>query len=67
MKMQFSGTNLELVAEAMDFALAEIHNQIATCPDVIEYADELDELALLYARMVKIRNTAYTKLGWATE
>ncbi len=42
--MQFSGNNLTWVAYALELADAELHNQIATCPDVNEYADFLEEL-----------------------
>lgn len=42
--MQFTGKNLTLVRRALDLALDEIHNQSATCPDVAEYEDDLDDL-----------------------
>jgi hypothetical protein len=42
--MQFTGENLVLVWRGVDYALAEIHNQIATCPDVFEYAEHIADL-----------------------
>ncbi len=42
--MQFTGKNLELIRRGVDLAIDEIHNQIATCPDVFEYADDIEEL-----------------------
>lgn len=42
--MQFTGANLRLLRRAINDALGEIQNQIATCPDVIEYAADIDEL-----------------------
>lgn len=42
--MKFTGKNLELVRSSLDLALMEIHNQIATCPDVRAYAEDIQEL-----------------------
>lgn len=42
--MQFTGENLVLIREALELAQSELHNQIATCPDVYEYADDIEEL-----------------------
>lgn len=42
--MQFTGKNLEMVRRGVDLALSELYNQIATCPDVIECADDIEEL-----------------------
>jgi hypothetical protein len=42
--MRFTGKNLELVREGLELALAELHNQIATCPDVIEYGEDIEQL-----------------------
>jgi hypothetical protein len=42
--MIFSGKSLILVRKALDLAIAELHNQIATCPDVIEYEDDILEI-----------------------
>lgn len=44
--MTFSGKNLVFVRSALDDAISNVHNEIATCPDVFsyEYADHLDEL-----------------------
>ena len=42
--MKITGKNLVFVRGAIDLAIAEVHNQIATCPDVFEYEEDLDEL-----------------------
>lgn len=42
--MIFTGKNLQRVRRGIDLALGEIHNQIATCPDVELYAEEIKEL-----------------------
>lgn len=42
--MKFTGKNLELVRSSLDLALMEIHNQIATCPDVRAHAEDIQEL-----------------------
>lgn len=42
--MKFTGIDLERVRQGITLALAELKNQIGTCPDVIAYADELDAL-----------------------
>lgn len=41
--MNFTGKNLQLVRSSLDLAIFELKNQIATCPDVNEYACDLDE------------------------
>lgn len=53
--MQISGKNLSLVDEAIDLALTELHNQEATCPDVITYADDLVEIDKKRERFKKLR------------
>ena len=42
--MNFTGTNLILVRQALELAIDEVHNQIATCPDVDLYAEEIEDL-----------------------
>lgn len=58
--MQFTGRNLHLVRRGIDYALAEVHNMIATCPDpqredfaeaLEEYEKEQAELEKLLARI----------------
>lgn len=41
--MQFTGKNLVRVRDALELAQSELHNMIATCPDVIRYEDEIAE------------------------
>lgn len=42
--MIFTGKNLDMVVRGLELAIDELHNQIATCPDVNVYAKELDDL-----------------------
>jgi hypothetical protein len=42
--MTFTGTNLILVRQALVLAIEHTHNEIATCPDVDLYADEIEDL-----------------------
>lgn len=42
--MQITGRNLELVRDALELADAELHNQIAHCPDVDEFAEQIEAL-----------------------
>lgn len=42
--MQFTGKNLDLVRYGLSLAVDEFHNQIVTCPDVIEYGEDLAEI-----------------------
>ena len=42
--MKITGRNLELVAEALEGMIENIHYYIASCPDVIEYANKIEEL-----------------------
>lgn len=41
--MQITGKNLELVAQGLEAIIDSIHYHIASCPDVIEYADSIEE------------------------
>jgi hypothetical protein len=47
--MQIKGKNLILVWHALGGAIAEVHNLIATCPDVNEYFEDIED----YARQKK--------------
>lgn len=42
--MIFTGKNLHKVRRGIVLALGEIHNEIATCPDVTAYADDIEAL-----------------------
>lgn len=42
--MHFTGANLARVRRGIDLAVDELHNQIATCPDVVRHAAEIEEL-----------------------
>lgn len=60
--MRFTGRNLMLVYEALDLALSEVHNQIATCPDVDRYADDLDALEDQQEALYRLRARVYKRL-----
>lgn len=41
--MSFHGTkSLSMLRYAVDLAMDELHNQVATCPNVIEYAADIE-------------------------
>ena len=42
--MTFSNSSLANIHYAVGLAIDELHNQIATCPDVHEYEQELEDL-----------------------
>ena len=61
--MQISGKNLDLMAEAIELALAELHNQIATCPDVIRFADDIEEIEIKQNQLLRLQQRILTKQG----
>lgn len=61
--MQFTGKNLELVREALELADAEVHNRIATCPDVVKYADDIKELEEKQAQLRKMMERIDRSMG----
>lgn len=42
--MNITGRNLELVQNALELADQELHNQIATCPNVVDYASDIEAI-----------------------
>jgi hypothetical protein len=42
--MTFTGTNLIHVRRALALAIDHTHHEIATCPDVVLWEDEVEEL-----------------------
>lgn len=53
--MSFHGTVLiTRLRRAVDLACDEIHNQIATCPDRVEYEADIEELEQELADMRKL-------------
>ncbi len=61
--MQISGKNLDLMAEAIELALAELHIQIATCPDVIKFADDIEEIEIKQNQLLRLQQRILTKQG----
>lgn len=60
--MKFSGNSLVMVHRAVELAIAELHTQIASCPDVFEYADEIAELECERARFENLLGRIEAKL-----
>jgi hypothetical protein len=52
--MIFTGKNLLIIRQALEDSKSELHNMIATCPDVVTYADDLDEYEVEMARVKKL-------------
>lgn len=42
--MRFTGKNLELVEQALRRAMDDVDMQMGTCPDVVEYAEDIAQL-----------------------
>lgn len=62
--MTFTGYNLILVRQALGRAIDDIQNEIAICPDVDLYADEIDDLErdkADYERLIKRVDKALAK------
>lgn len=65
--MQITGENLVLVRQGLVDALAEVHNQIATCPDVTFYESSIDELYVYrihYERLLARVEASLKKEGY---
>ena len=52
--MTFTGKNLLRVRRCIDLALDELHNQIATCPNVFDYADDIADIEEDQAELKKL-------------
>lgn len=55
-----------LIRSGIDLAIAEIHNQIATCPDVELYGSDLDELEIEREQYRKLAQRIDAKLSVET-
>ena len=66
-KMTFSGNNLLQVRDALMLALGELHNQIATCPDVDFYEDDIEALEAEQLRIKKLVTRINVRLGHTGE
>jgi hypothetical protein len=42
--MRFTGKNLELMESALSRAISDVQMTIGSCPDVVEFADDLEFL-----------------------
>ena len=61
--MKFTGRNLQWVKYAMELAVDEIHNQIATCPNVFEHETAIEELEQQQKQLRAIIARIDTELG----
>lgn len=52
--MQFTGRNLKLVLQGLEEACSWLRNEIATCPDVFAYADDIADLERQIAEREKL-------------
>ena len=52
--MQLTGRNLQLARDGVSLGIDELHNQIATCPDVIMYEAHLDEIEQEMAELERL-------------
>lgn len=65
--MSFTGEALVRIRDAMDHAASDLQMQISSCPDVIEYADDLEVLEARRDEFLFQRNRINKKLqrgGW---
>lgn len=54
--MNFTGRNLVLILWGLNDAMSEIHNQIAICPDIFEYHEEITEFKEQLQEYEKLRD-----------
>lgn len=54
--MKFTGKNLVMIQRGIDLVLSELQNQIGTCPDVVEYADDIEQLEAEIAQFQRLAN-----------
>jgi hypothetical protein len=65
--MQITGKSLALVVEAIKGAIADIHYHVASCPDVIEFEDELDELEIQQRKYQRLLDRCTKALSEETQ
>lgn len=53
--MKFTGNNLLRIRMAVVWALSDLHSQIGSCPDVFEYAEDIEELEAEIAQLEKLK------------
>jgi hypothetical protein len=54
--MQFTGKNLVLVLWALNDACNDVENQIASCPNIYDYLEEIEELEQQVKTYEKLRD-----------
>lgn len=59
----FSGASLAAVKYGLELACAELHNQIATCPDIVAYAEDIEAAESEQAYFQRLITRIDRKLG----
>lgn len=52
--LQLKRGDKALIKRGLQYALDELHNQIATCPNVMEYADEIMKINKESERIIEL-------------
>jgi len=52
--VELTKRDIELLLQVFDLADAELHNRIATCPDVIEYEEDIVEIERCRVRLKRL-------------
>lgn len=58
--MRFTGKNLELIESALSHAIGDVQMHIGSCPDVFEYADDIEELEREQAKYERLLGRVQT-------
>ena len=53
-RLSFTGRSAWIIRDALALAADELQNQIATCPNVVVYADDIDDLEEEKAEILKL-------------
>lgn len=60
--MQFTGKNLTLLYFALGLAIDELHNQVATCPNVHEYVEHIEGLNKEKRKLAALQEKVFASL-----
>ena len=52
--MKLTGRNIQLVWLGLNHGLSDLHNEIATCPNVFEHAKEIEEIRALMGEFERL-------------
>lgn len=62
-RMAFEGSSLKLIQRSIDLAMAEVHDQIATCPSPLQFQEAIEELENTHAQLTKLLERITAKVG----